>query len=602
MSLGLPPSSHVDLLPLDDPQWPWDSFERFCLGLVRAQPDVADANLFGTKGQKQQGIDIEAVLTNGRKRTYQCRKWVRYSKSDVEKTITDNEYDADEQVIVVACTVSPEARTAIAGEAAWSLKDKEDLSRSVREIQPRERARRLVEDTFTVHWRRAFLGPPGPLAFWEPDDYFRALMEPARLFRHTWELVGRDDVLRRLDQAASDSEVRVVTLVGRGGIGKTRLLRALAERQVARRTVLFADESVPLAPESVEELAWDDTLVIIDDAHRRDDLDILLGHLRRHPGNVTVLLSTRPQRVDELRSCVAQAGFSGREVCFLEPLDQLADADVEALAREALGAENVELAEALAAATRDCPLVTVVGGQLLAKRAVAPALLERHADFRETVLERFRDEMLGRLSDDIDQDAARRLLTLVAALAPLSTEDMQTLDAMAGELGRPTHEVRLLLSALEEAGLLLARGRLRRIVPDVLGNHILHRACVDRQGRPTGYSDALLQRYGRTCLVAVLSNLAELDWRVTVSASGPNLLEDYWRELQEVFATGNVERRLRIIELVEPIASYQPGPILALVRTAMECRLSRFASRRWVSSRPTTKSASDSLRFWEELR
>jgi hypothetical protein len=68
MSLPLPPADHVDLLPLDDPQWGWDAFERFCLAYVNAQPDVADAHKYGTRGQGQLGIDIAAKLTSGRTR------------------------------------------------------------------------------------------------------------------------------------------------------------------------------------------------------------------------------------------------------------------------------------------------------------------------------------------------------------------------------------------------------------------------------------------------------------------------------------------------------------------------------------------------------
>ena len=42
----------------------------------------------------------------------------------------------------------------------------------------------------------------------------------------------------------------------------------------------------------------------------------------------------------------------------------------------------LELAPRLAQPTADCPLVTVVGGQLIAQRQIDPALSERDEEFR----------------------------------------------------------------------------------------------------------------------------------------------------------------------------------------------------------------------------
>lgn len=396
---SLPPSSQVDLLPFDDPQWDWKAFERFCLGFVRAQSDVTDARLYGTRGQAQRGIDIAADLSDGRTRTYQCRKWQSYTNGNAESTVRETNFEADEHVILVGCEVGTAVRDFIAGLDGWSLLDKEDLSRAVREIEPRERARRLVEDTFTFVWRRAFLGPPGPLCFWETDDYFQVLLDQERLFRHTWEFVGRADLLAALSEQIAGGNARVLVLVGRGGIGKTRILRELAEGHKASRTVLFPDDQVPMSAESVEELPWTSPLVIVDDAHRQDDLGPLIGAARRREDPPTLLLATRPHQLEEVRLQLSVAGFAAEQVWVSDPLGDLPEGDVRSLAAQALGPDYEHLAEHLAAATADCPLVTVIGGQLLAQRMVPPELLERQADFRETVLDRFRDEMLGRLGD-----------------------------------------------------------------------------------------------------------------------------------------------------------------------------------------------------------
>jgi hypothetical protein len=565
-----PPGSDVDLLPLDDSQWDWKDFERFCLGFVKAEAEVLDARLYGTRGEDQRGIDIVADLADGRTRTYQCRKWQAYRKADVEHTVEETEYEADEHVILVGCEVGTAVRDYVDGIESWSLLDKEDLSRAVREIEPRERSRRLIEDTFGVAWRRAFLGPPGPLGFWETDDYFSGLLDESSLFRHTWELVGRAEILREFDEQISKGQARVLVLVGRGGIGKTRILRSLADGLKTSRTVLFADDNVPVTAESVEELPWTHPIVIVDDAHRRDDLDPLIGSVRRNEGRPTLVLAIRPQRLDELRAQLAVAGLDPNEVWFSEPLDDLASEDVDSLAREALGEDHAHLADHLAAATSDCPLVTVIGGQLLAQRAVPPELLENETDFRLTVLDRFRDEMLGRLGDEVDAATAREALVLMSALGPVMIDNTTIAERMATDLGVEPHALRALLSQLEQAGLLIARGRLRRIVPDVLADHILHRALMDIQDRPTGRADALLECYGDVALVALLRNLAELDWRIGLAQPEVTLLGAFWDDIRRQFLAANAEDRLRLIQLIKPVARLAPAPVFDIVRDAID--------------------------------
>jgi hypothetical protein len=565
-----PPGSDVDLLPLDDPQWDWKGFERFCLGFVKAQPGVLDARLYGTGGQDQRGIDIVADLAGGRTRTYQCRKWQAYRKAHAEHTVEETEYAADEHVILVGCEVGTTVRDYIDTVESWSLMDKEDLSRAVREIAPRERSRRLIEDTFSVAWRRAFLGPTGPLGFWETDDYFSPLLDEANLFRHTWELVGRTKILRELAEQISKDQARVLVLVGRGGIGKTRILRSLADAQKASRTVLFADDNIPITAESVEELPWTRPIVIVDDAHRRDDLAPLIGSVRHNEGRSTLVLAIRPQRLDELRAELAIAGLDPDEVWFSEPLGDLAPEDVDSLAREALREDHAHLADHLAAATSDCPLVTVIGGQLLAQRALPPELLDNETDFRRTVLDRFRDEMLGRLGDEVDAGAASEALVLMSALGPVMVDNPTIAERMAEDLGVEPHALRALLSQLEQAGLLIARGRLRRIVPDVLADHILHRAVMDIQERPTGRADALLERYGDVALVALLRNLAELDWRIGLAHPEVTLLGAFWSDLRRQFIAANAEGRLRLIQLIKPVARLAPAPVFDIVRDAID--------------------------------
>ncbi len=553
---------------LNAEEWDWKRFERFCVAFVKALPDVRDAYLYGGPGEDQAGIDVVADLVDGRTRVYQCRKRKTFGPKAVENTIAEAEFEADEYVIAVTRKVSRHVRDVVRKQPDWELVDQEDICQTLRADLDRERARQIIEDAFGVPWRRAFLGPGGPLVFVEASRYFAPFDDEQALFRHTWQFVGRRAILDALVECAAASGFRAVVLPGRGGIGKTRVLRALSDRLGDRR-VLFVSDSAVLTPEDVESLPFAESVVVIDDAHRRDDLPALFAEVIRRPEPVTVVLATRPQRIGELQGDLVRSGFSPEQVRVLDPLGDLDDADVEALAREALGPEHAERAEALAQATADCPLVTVVGGQLLAQRAVAPELLERQADFRAAVLDRWRDEIVGRLGDPLDPETAELVLRQLAALAPVSVEDEPTLAAMAAEARVSVPQLRSAIGELEAAGLLLARGRLRRIVPDVLADHILHRACLDATGRPSGYADELVQRYASVSLISLLRNLAELDWRIGQTAGASTLLDEVWGDLQQVFVDADAAGRVRVLELVRPTAIFQPGRVIDLVERAL---------------------------------
>lgn len=303
--------------------------------------------------------------------------------------------------------------------------------------------------------------------------------------------------MEELVNFARSPECRFAVLVGRGGIGKTRIVRAVAEQLAGSGVrVLLASESVgELTSEMLNELPLGPALVVVDDAHRRRGLEAL-AHLASRPDRgLRVLFATRPQRVEEILAALAQTGHDPERILRPAELGELDREQREALAREALGPRHQHLAETLAEVTTDCPLVTVVGGQLIAREQIAPGLLERSGAFREAVLGRFEDEALARTSDLVPQDAGRKLLALVAALAPLDVDAPGAAGALGAFLGVADVEVRTWLGELEAVGVLIRRGKLVRIAPDALADHILHRRCFTPQGQPTGFAEQIYERF-----------------------------------------------------------------------------------------------------------
>lgn len=257
------------LLPLGDALLSWPEFETFCQAYVSARNDVRRVEAYAKHGEPQDGIDLVAFLTDGRTRTYQCRKRESFSKADAEDTVAKTTFEADQHEILISCEAGKAVRDFIRPLPGWQLSDVKDLSLAVRELD-REKARNVVEDAFGVPWRRAFLGPQESIVFVDPARYFLPFSRASALFRHDWSLVGRGPELDALTAAIEAPQIRAVILAGPGGTGKTRLLRALADRLAGRR-VLFALDDADITLEAVDTLPHAAVLVAVDDVHRRLD-------------------------------------------------------------------------------------------------------------------------------------------------------------------------------------------------------------------------------------------------------------------------------------------------------------------------------------------
>jgi hypothetical protein len=544
------PRPRRETLPLLDDEWDWKSFERFSLRFVRAQSDVVTANLYGKRGEKQKGIDITATLTDGRTRTYQCRRYKRFTPEQAKKTVEEHGFEGDEHVILIACEASAALRDWERNKACWSVQDAEDLSAAIRDSFARQFARELVEDTFGPDVRRTFLGPPGPLAFLSPQRYFAPYLQPGRLLHHRATLFGRAEELARL--RAASAHRGVVLLPGAGGAGKTRLLREFADApEMDGVTILLATEAVELAAELVDDLPRDPLCVVVDDAHRRDDLRPLLAHARRAESPVTLVLAARPPEVERIEADARHVGFDGTEITCLAPLAPLATAALQEIAQELVGDSGPHARE-LAEASDRSPLLCVIGGELLARHGIPPAALRATEEFREEVLGRYSDELLGRIGDQIEPAVARGLLQALSALGPLSVENDELIAGLADMLGTNAPTVVAALGELQAAGLVAAGGRLRRVTPDVLADRLFAEAALDRNGEPTGYVDALYTRFGQPYLEPLLKNGAMLDWQVR-RGSG-RLLDGLWRALTVEFDRSGAFDRSHLVERLRAVA------------------------------------------------
>ena len=563
---------YPEFLPFNDPNLSWERFEAFCEEFISRLPGVKETHRYGRTGSRQRGIDIFADFDNGERWAFQCKQWKKFTKTDATRAIQKTSYRADRFILTLSRQATSGVRDACENYPDWDVWDVGDISRKVREMEMHSSAR-LVEAHFGPSWRKAFLGLHGLSSFVKPIDFFHKLSNSSALFNHVWELVGRSEHLRQAHEFVESQEKKVAILTGRGGIGKSKILHALAEsfdNEHKGTALWFAAEGVPLTPDGADYLPFEPCVIVVDDAHRREDLPTLLALTRQRPHMIKLVLSCRPQAIDYLKSQLTRGRFDVHEVVALPDVKELSREEVIELGRQALGPEFAGHAEQLAAATWDCPLVTVVGGQLLARKTIAPELLERDEEFQDTVLIRFRDILVGELGDRIDPELCRHLLDLISAVQPVRLDDNRRLDCEAKflKIDRPT--LLRSLGILEEAGVLLRRGNTLRIVPDVLADHILHHASITPQGGPTGYADRVYAMFAPLCPSEVLRNLSELDWRLRHSgAQASDLLNSIWQRIRQNFQDASHLGRSMTFEILEKVAVYQPERTLELVEYAI---------------------------------
>lgn len=411
-------------------------------------------------------------------------------------------------------------------------------------------------------------------------EFFGPYLQTHRLFQHTWTLVGRSKVLETLKNFALEDIAQgdpfIAVLPGRGGIGKSKIAYQLAKRlqEEHGRNIRFIDREQEMELDDLQLLPDEDVFLIADDAQERNDIRTLASLLdqRHHKGHQDKLfILTRPSATERLKSDLTYSGIDPSEYVEFEPLGSLNRDDMRAFAREVLGEAFSQHAEHLVEVAGDSPLVVAVGGQLIQRERISPGLLEQSEDFREVVLARFRDTLIGDIPGQFDSIEVRGVLELTAALSPVRPEDEDYLGLAAEFLDVEDHTIREIYQRLEETGVLLRRGGLVRITPDVLADHILHDACISNLGDSTGFAQEIYNQFSERAAERLLQNLAELDWRLKQSDDhSPNVLQEIWDDIERTFEEADWRERRNILEQVAAAARYLPRKALTLAERAID--------------------------------
>lgn len=411
-------------------------------------------------------------------------------------------------------------------------------------------------------------------------NYFGAELDSGSTFNHARALIGRaevlDDALTKARAALSSSSGGIVVIGGTGGVGKSRVMIAIAEQLESERAaeVRWVRDRTTPDIDSLNELPPGPVVLLCDDAHRRSDLEALLslGEARSDP--TLIVLGTRPRGRDALRVAAFHAGIGWDRVHDLGDLGDLPRDDLLALVRIELGPDDQTWAEAIVQITHGSTLVSVVAARLLRTRRLNPGILAQDREANDLIFAGFEDEIYGRIGNEVDTALAKRTLELLAAIAPVSMSDDNLVERAATHLGTDDATLRRVVGVLQEAGVLREQRRGVRIIPDVLSDHILHRTLV-AGARATRAERVILDHMGTSVLPSVLRNVGELDWQIQAAHQLDGIpvvdvFSEVWERFVETFRAATNSERATYLERLRPVAAFQPAPVLALCEWIIE--------------------------------
>ena len=511
-----------------------EAFERFCTYLIEKLFPAANVNRLGGTGHSQDGVDIEATFPDGKVHSFQCKRVSEFGPGKVHAAVAKHTRRAVKKVLVLSRIASPQARDAASTHRGWEIWDKDDIARRIRGL-PKDEQRHLV-DIFFRHQRFALLGETEPGPWLTTEEFFLPFSSDRTAFSHTWALVGKDEEVGEIGRQLADDSIGLQVVAGSGGAGKSRVLKQVIEGYETThrdRLVRFLSPTDEITPKSFEDLGDGPKLLIVDDAHDRIDLPSLFQYAANPKSRAKLLLAVRPYGLDYVKLQAGRFALidDSTQTVTLKPLELH---HAKALATQVLekfgGA--LDFVDDLARLTKDCPLATVVGAQVLTKGKAHPELVKNEELFRSTILGKFQDVIAGEIGDKNDAELIRKLLRVLALLQPFHPEDLSIIRAVNSVEGIADHEINRLIRRLTEAGILFKRGGKYRLSPDLLADHVIENACIGLNGSSTGYAERVFDTADAVHAPNLLLNLGKLDWRrADGNPSNSRLMDGLWRRL-----------------------------------------------------------------------
>ncbi|MER5602711.1 hypothetical protein [Streptomyces sp. NPDC002265] len=415
-----------------------------------------------------------------------------------------------------------------------------------------------------------FFGTTGSNPWVEPEEYLRRVNRGS-IYTHRWKLVGRAAAMESLLSFAGNEQGRVALLVGRGGVGKTKVLTSLCETLDGTQLpveVRVLDQDSGLDSEAFKQLpTTGKLLVIVDDAHSETlPLGRIIAGVQDANGTANVLLSLRPYGVAHTRRALTQTSTHTSEALMVEIGDLEFD-DARSLAGEILDEAVRGYAPRLATAARDCPLLIVTGAALINSGSLDPRGFEGDEQLHLELTDRLAEALTA---DSASEKVRQDLLCALAAFQPVHIAEPEVQASLEAATGLSFDLCVPHLSALEDAGVLLRHGNAVRVVPDLLGDALLVRAARHSStGLPTGYLNRAMDAAQGTALANLVVNAGRVDWQQQAKGTD-GLIEPVWAQIAATFRAADAPERVSILEVLAKVAFFQPRRALELASWAVD--------------------------------
>jgi len=400
-------------------------------------------------------------------------------------------------------------------------------------------------------------------------EYFKAYLNSQNILHHLHPFVGREDIIQHLNDFVN-SDKQIAILYGQPTIGKSKILFEYCKRfkdAFPKGKIKFVRDNISINEESFRHIPIrSNILIVVDDAHIRSDLGLLLELAKKYSDTVKLLFITRTYALKLIEEQILATNVDLTRVETLPEVKELDINDLKHLGIEILGKENEEYLEPLLKVTRDSTLFFVIGAKFIVEKSVSPSMLHQHKEFRQFLSSKFKDILLGNLNPKYPSDQIQEILKIVAILSPIHPDDRDFQEKTAKFLGYEKHQLIDLLSVLEDSGILIRRGHSLIIMPDILSDFILDHACISSHGRSTGYADKIMEAYGDAYLKNLLLNLAKLESRISKEDTPSGLFDHIWKKKLEGFKTYSNLERLAFFNTIEKIAYFAPKQSLEIVQ------------------------------------
>jgi hypothetical protein len=577
-------------LPFGAPEFSWSTFEGFFCDFLSSQPSLPDgrgsfvrvneARLYGRKGDRQEGIDIEAKMENGEIWVFQCKHYPKasFSLSAAEAAIKKCTYIAERKFLLITREVSEDCHRAVAEHEGWQLWDSRRISSEfLGRVDPLKGAAILYR-CFGPGWAEALFDLPTSLPLIGAEAHFGKTLRAGRTFHHRHRLIGRSEELRDLHAFVKSKNHEVLLLPGRAGLGKSRLLlefsRTFNRKHPGMTLYFVSDEATDSSGyKKAIDAAPKPLVLVLDDAHRLGEVRRALLPVIGKRDDVKIVLSLRPGPTNQIRGELGYAGYDSRAIEEWPALREFSSDEARTLAEIILiGNRDPRNSLFFATLAVDSPLLAVMGAELLASGVLGQTDLMDTPEFRDRVLTLGFESDIEPLFQRFGENTVRTFAKLLALLGPLKLEGsvLDRLSTFSG-VDLQTDVVNELAEVFDQAGLLYETESGYRIVPDLLSDHLAFSACYDLKGRDKTFATRVIQHFDPGDFPRIVRHLAEAEWQASRRLpSNDSIMGPVWDWFEARFRNSSFYERRKQLDQWADIAHFQPERTIQLAELAVD--------------------------------